>query len=146
MLLGTYPAKFASGHRISIPSQFRKELGESYILARWYEGCLVLVGKDFWNALYKRLTGSSDLIVNPIRDTERFILASAYEVFPDDQGRIVIPERLVEYSGLKEDLYFIGLGEKAEIWDKDKWEDKEKTVVREAASYIENLAKETNKK
>lgn len=145
MLLGTYPAKFASGHRISIPSQFRKELGESYILARWYEGCLVLVGKDFWNALYKRLTGSSDLIVNPIRDTERFILASAYEVFPDDQGRIVIPERLVEYSGLKEDLYFIGLGEKAEIWDKDKWEDKEKTVVREAASYIENLAKESNK-
>jgi MraZ protein len=141
MLLGTYPAKFASGHRISIPSQFRKELGENYILARWYEGCLVLVGKEYWNALYKRLTGSTEIIVNPIRDTERFILASAYEVFPDEQGRIVIPERLASYSGLSEDIYFIGLGEKAEIWDKLAWEAKEKEVVKGAANYIEQLAK-----
>jgi len=140
MLLGTYPARFASGHRVSIPFQFKKELGNPVILARWYEGCLVLVGKDFWNALYKRITGETDLIVNPVRDTERFILSSAYEIFPDEQGRIVIPERLVEYSGLKEDIYFIGLGEKAEIWDKVTWEEKEKEVVKNAASYIESLA------
>lgn len=146
MLLGTYPAKFASGHRVSIPFQFRKELGESMVLARWYEGCLVLVGKEYWSALYKRLTGERNLIVSPVRDTERFILASAFEVFPDDQGRIVIPERLVEYSGLKEDIYFIGLGEKAEIWDKNTWEEKEKTVVKEAAGYIEQLAIGQNKK
>jgi MraZ protein len=145
MLLGTYPARFASGHRVSIPVQFRKEFGESVILARWYEGCLVLVGKGFWNVLYKRLTGGSDLIINPIRDTERFILASAYEVFPDEQGRIVIPERLTEYSNLKEDIYFIGLGEKAEIWDKQTWEEKEKEVIKNAASYIEDLANDTTK-
>ncbi len=141
MLLGTYPAKFASGHRVSIPSQFRKELGMSCILARWYEGCLVLVGKDYWDVLYKRLTGERSLIVNPVRDTERFILASAYEIFPDEQGRIVIPERLVAYSGITQDLYFIGLGEKAEIWDKIAWESKEKEVVKDAARYIEELAK-----
>lgn len=141
MLLGTYLARFASGHRVSIPFQFKKELGSPVILARWYEGCLVLVGKDFWDALYKRLTGKTDLIVNPVRDTERFILSSAYEIFPDEQGRIVIPERLVEYSGLKEGIYFIGLGEKAEIWDKVAWEEKEKEVVKSAASYIEEMAK-----
>ena len=146
MLLGTYQAKFASGHRIAIPSQFRKELGESYILARWYEGCLVLVGKQFWNALYKRLTGGTEIIVNPIRDTERFILGSAYEVFPDGQGRIVIPERLANYSGLSEDIYFIGLGEKIEIWDKVAWEEKEKEVIKNAAGFIEKLANDTGKR
>lgn len=140
MLLGTYPAKFASGHRVSIPSQFRKELGQSCILARWYEGCLVLVGSDYWSALYKRLTGGTELIVNPVRDTERFILASAYEVFPDEQGRIVIPERLAAYSGITNDIYFIGLGEKIEIWDKNAWEVKEKEVIKEAPGYIEELA------
>ncbi len=143
MLVGTYPAKFASGHRVSIPFLFRQEFGESLFIARWYEGCLVLVGRDLWDALYKRLTGGSDLIINPVRDTERFILASAYEVIPDEQGRIVIPERLVTYSGLKDDIYFIGLGEKAEIWDKDAWEIKEKEVIKQAASYIERLSNET---
>lgn len=145
MLIGTYPARFASGHRIAIPSQFRKELGSNYILARWYEGCLVLVGRDYWDALYKRLTGGMEIIVNPIRDTERFILGSAYEVSPDDQGRIVIPERLVTYSGLGEDIYFIGLGEKIEIWDKSRWEQKERDVISEAATYIEKLANDTSK-
>ena len=102
---------------------------------------MVLVGEDYWNALYKRLTGERSLIVNPVRDTERFILASAYEVIPDEQGRIVIPERLAVYSGITQDLYFIGLGEKAEIWDKITWEAKEKEVVKDAAGYIEELAK-----
>ena len=139
MLLGKHPARFASGHRVSVPFQFRKELGSPMILARWYEGCLVLVGREYWNALYKRLMGESHLLINPVRDTERFIMASAYELYPDEQGRIVIPENLVEYSKLKEDLYFIGLGEKAEIWSKDVWEEKEKEVVRDAAGYIEEL-------
>lgn len=145
MLLGTYSAKFVSGHRIAIPSLFRKELGVSCILARWYEGCLVLVGRENWEVLYKRLTGGEELIVSPIRDTERFILGSAFEVFPDDQGRIVIPERLVEYSGLKSDVYFLGLGEKIEIWDKESWELKEKQVISEAGEFIEKLANDTFK-
>jgi MraZ protein len=145
MLLGTYQAKFASGHRVSVPSQFRKELGQSCILVRWYEGCLVLVSEESWNALYKRLVGTETLIVNPVRDTERFILGSAYNVYPDEQGRIVIPERLALYSGLTDDIYFIGLGEKAEIWDKSAWEAKEKEVIRDADKFLEELAKRNEK-
>lgn len=145
MLLGTFAAKFASGRRVAIPSQFRRDLGQNLILARWYEYCLVLVGSDYWNEVYKRLIGENEIIVKPIRDTERFILASAYEVVTDEQGRIVIPERLAEYSGLKEDIYFIGLGEKIEIWDKANWENKEREVIKGAESYIEKLANDTFK-
>ena len=130
---------------MSVPSQFRKELGQSCILVRWYEGCLVLVSEESWNALYKRLVGTETLIVNPVRDTERFILGSAYNVYPDEQGRIVIPERLALYSGLTDDIYFIGLGEKAEIWDKSAWEVKEKEVVRDADKFLEELAKRNEK-
>lgn len=141
MLLGTYQAKFTSGHRLAIPITLRNELGEKFILARWYEGCLVLVGISHWEALYKRLTGTKNLIVTPIRDTERFILASAYEVVPDEQGRIIIPDRLVAYSGLVEEVYFIGLGDKVEVWGKGAWEEREKEVVKNAAKYIEELSK-----
>ncbi|HKB88248.1 MAG TPA: hypothetical protein VKC53_01225 [Patescibacteria group bacterium] len=141
MLLGTYQTKVVSGHRIAVPAPFRAQLGETYILARWYEGCLVLVGKEGWDALYKRLTGGQELIITPIRDTERFVLGSAYEVFPDDQGRIVIPQPLFDYSKVVEEVYFIGLGEKIEIWDKTAWDIKEKEVVKDAAKYIDELAK-----
>lgn len=141
MLLGTYPAKFAAGHRIAVPSTLRKDLGQKFILARWYESCLVLIDINSWLNIYKRLSGDMQIIISPIRDTERFILASAFEVEPDDQGRIVIPDRLVNYSSLKEDVYFIGLGDRVEIWDKAMWEDREKEIVKNASRYIEDLAK-----
>ncbi len=144
MLLGTYPAKFVSGHRIAIPAPFRSDLGTSFILARWYERCLVLINKESWDALYKRIVGKDRLIVAPVRDTERFILSQAFEVFPDFQGRIVIPETLIRYSGFADDIYFIGLGDRIEVWSKRNWEEKEVEVIKKAASYIEDLSKKND--
>lgn len=140
MLLGTYSVAFTSKHRVAIPSSFRKDLGEKFILARWYEDCLVLVNKDFWNALWQRLTGGEKIIVTSIRDTERFIMASAYEVEPDDQGRIVISERLVLYAGFKESIVFLGIGDRVEIWDEIKWNQKERLLIKEAPALIDKLA------
>lgn len=145
MLLGTYSVHFSANHRVAVPAPFRKDLGEKFILAKWYEGCLVLVGKDFWNALWQKLTGGEKMIVSPIRDTERFIMASAYEFEPDDQGRIVIPERLVSYADLGENIVFLGIGDRIEIWDERKWLEKEKVLAGEAPKLIEKLANERRK-
>ena len=145
MLLGTYSVAFTSKHRVAVPSQFRKDLGEKFILTKWYEDCLILVGKDFWNALWQRLTGGEKIIVSQIRDTERFIMASAYEVELDSQGRIVIPERLVLYAGFKETIVFLGIGDRVEIWDEIKWNEKEKLLAGEAPKLIDKLADERRK-
>lgn len=144
MLLGTYQVKVASGRRVFIPAPLRLELGEKYILAKWYEECLVLVAEESWNALYKRLVGDQKIIVSPIRETERFILGSAYNTLPDDQGRIVIPEVLTTYAKLSEAVSFIGLGDRIEIWDSKIWEEKEKSLAKEAFEIIEKLAKEND--
>jgi MraZ protein len=141
MLLGTYQVKASTGRRVFIPAPLRSELGEKYILAKWYEECLVLVAEESWNALYKRLVGDTKIIVSPIRETERFILGSAYNTVPDDQGRIVIPEVLTNYAKLSEAISFIGLGDRVEIWSSELWEEKQKTLTKEATEIIENLAK-----
>ena len=142
MLLGTYHVKVSSGRRVFIPAQFRSQLGENLIIAKWYEECLVLVSSDSWNALYKRLVGDQKIIVLPIRDTERFILGSAYESIPDDQGRIILPEALAFYAKLNDHVSFIGLGDRVEIWSSDLWEAKQKTLAIEAAGIIEKLSNE----
>ncbi len=86
------------------------------------------------------------MIVEPLRDTEHFIYASAFQVEPDDQGRIVLPDRLYSYAGLGEQVYFLGIGDRIEIWNKEVWEAKERRVASEAASYIEKLAKDQRTK
>ena len=145
MLLGTCNAKFAPGHRVAVPAIFRKDLGEKFIIARWYEDCLVLVAKETWNALLKRIIGTEQMIVTPVRNSEHFLYTSAFEVTPDDQGRIVIPEKLVLFANLGEEICFLGIGDRAEIWDKNIWDLKEKEVQRDAPKYIEELANKNAK-
>lgn len=141
MLLGTYPAKLAANHRVAIPAPLKRELEDKVILAKWYEGCLVLVSQSSLKALLRRITGGTRLITNPVRGSEHFIFSSAYEVAVDEQGRIVIPEYLIQYAGLAEDIYFLGVGDRVEIWDKKIWDEREKLIVKEAPAYIEELAK-----
>lgn len=145
MFVGTYLVSVTSGKRTSIPSIFRQKLGNSVILAKWYENCLVLVGNESWNALLERITGGQKMIIEPIRQTEHFIFASAFEVAIDDQGRIVLPDRLISYAGLGDQVYFLGINDRVEIWNKEVWEAKEQEVAKDAASYIENLAKKNDK-
>lgn len=132
MLLGQFSAKFGSGRRIAIPSRFLKELGDTVIISRLYEACLVLVAKDHWEALLTRLRVTNQDITTTNLDKERFILGSAYEVTPDFQGRIVIPESLARFAQLKKEVVFLGLGERMEIWDRDSWETKASKVGNKA--------------
>ena len=97
------------------------------------------------NLLLKRVTGEGNLIVSPIRQSEHFIFTSAFDAIPDDQGRIVIPDRLISYAKLGEQVYFLGVGDRIEIWNKEIWDEKEKLIVKEAPEYIEELAKRNEK-
>lgn len=140
MYLGTYLVSVTSGKRVSIPFVFRQELGPNLIIAKWYENCLVLVNEPAWDALLERITGGEGMVIKPIRVSEQFIFTSAYKVGADEQGRIVLPDSLVAYASLGEQIYFLGVGDRIEIWNKEVWDEKEKTISADAALYIEELA------
>ena len=91
MLIGSYLGLLGEKRRTAVPKRFLDELGEKLVVAKWYDGCLVLVSEGFWEALLNRLTGGSRVASLGVRDIERFILGSAFEVIPDSQGRIIIP-------------------------------------------------------
>jgi MraZ protein len=142
MLIGSYLSVLGDKRRTAIPKKFLDELGNDLVLAKWYEDCLVLVRKDFWNGLLDRLTGGSKVASLGVRDIERFILGSAFDIQADEQGRIVVPEVLAKFAGLGNELIFIGLGDRVEVWNKETWEIKEKEVAKTSKDYIENLANE----
>ena len=48
---------------------------------------------------------------------------------PDAQGRVVLTQSLRDFAGLRKDIYIIGVGDHAEIWDKEK-RDADKTAER----------------
>ena len=127
--------------RVAVPKRFLEEFGEKLVIAKWYEDCLLLVSMDFWGMLLGRLTGGSKVVSLGVRDIERFILGSAFEVIADGQGRIIIPEILAEFANLNKELVFLGLGDRAEIWAKEAWGKRARIVAASTRDFIEDLAK-----
>lgn len=140
MLIGHYFVNLTLKGRSSLPKKFREEVGNNLIIARWYEGCLVIVGQEKWSELLGKLTGRSEIITEPVRDTDRFILGSAFEVNLDQQGRFVIPKVLRNFAKLRQDLVFLGLGDRVEIWNTELWRERETYLVEHAGALVEKLA------
>lgn len=141
MLIGQYETTLTTKRRIAIPGKVRNELGSELIVGRWYENCLFLVNREGWEKMIARLTEKKEIISASVRDTDRFIKGSAFEVTPDSQGRIILPEILVEHGKLSQNVTFVGLGDRAEIWDTEMWQVKEQEINKYAGFLVENLNK-----
>ena len=139
MLIGSYQGLLSEARRVAVPKKFITELGQKPIVAKWYEDCLIMVTNDFWENLSTRLVGDKKTIDLGVRDIERFILGSAFEIEADDQGRIIIPEILAKYAKFDKDLVFVGLIDRVEIWPKDVWDEKSETLAKTTKEYIENI-------
>jgi MraZ protein len=141
MLIGQYTSKLTDKDRIAVPKKIREELGDNLIVAKWYENCLVLVSHDAWQRLLKRLMGESNLVTQPIRDIDRFIMGSAFEVTLDNQGRFIVPDVLKVYAGIENEVVFLGLGDRVEIWATVKWRQIEEDSENKASEAIETISK-----
>ncbi len=145
MLIGQYDTAVNEKGRTAIPAKFRKETGDKIVIAKWYEGCVVLVSQGKWVELIEKLVEHPKVAIDNVRETDRFILGSAFEMELDAQGRFVIPQLLREYGLLTEKIVFVGLLNRIEIWNKDLWVQKEKYLQENAGEIIQKLVSEGEK-
>ena len=122
MLIGEYHHNIDEKGRLIIPSKFREEIGNSFVVTRGLDGCLFVYSLVEWEKIVSKLK-KLPFTKKDARTFTRFFLASATVCEFDKQGRINIPKPLVEYASLEKDCVIIGALEKLEIWSKDKWEE-----------------------
>ncbi|OGM56052.1 hypothetical protein A3F62_03825 [Candidatus Woesebacteria bacterium RIFCSPHIGHO2_12_FULL_44_11] len=139
--MGQYTGRLNLKRRVAIPKKFIQKLGNRPIMAKWYENCLVLVSNEGWKELLKRIGSSQKLMIAPVRDIDRFVSGSAFELEADIQGRVIIPDILSKFAGLGEEVVFLGLGDRVEVWNRETWEAKETKIMDEAKAALEEIAK-----
>ncbi len=121
MFIGEYHHTMDEKGRLTIPSKFREELKETFIITRGLDHCLFIYSKEEWNQVvskYKELPNIKDA-----RNFMRFFLAGASEVELDKQGRINIAAPLVQYAGLEKECIIIGVNDRLEVWSRNRWEE-----------------------
>lgn len=120
MLLGEHKHSIDSKKRLSIPSKFRREIGEKAVLTRGLDSCLFLFPMKEWELLADKL-GKLPMGQQDTRGFVRLLLAGASEVELDQLGRILVPDYLRDFAGLKKTVIVAGLFSRLEIWDEGKW-------------------------
>lgn len=120
MFIGEYKHTVDTKGRLSIPSKFRRQLKEGVIITRGLDSCLFLYPKKEWDKLASKLSQLSISQANN-RAFTRLMLAGAWDVKLDKQGRVVVPDYLRKYALLDKKTVIAGLYNRLEIWDVDKW-------------------------
>ncbi|MCE5200383.1 MAG: division/cell wall cluster transcriptional repressor MraZ [Armatimonadota bacterium] len=124
MFSGSYEHTVDDKGRTVIPARFRQKLGEKFVMTRGLHGCLWVFPERAWTDVQQKLTPKSLLDDRGVK-LERYFLGAASECVPDRQGRVAIPQMLMNHAGIKggDSLWVIGLTDKVEIWTKARWDE-----------------------
>jgi len=122
VFIGEYKHSLDTKNRMILPSKFREELGEKFVLTKGLDGCLYVYPMDEWKVLEEKLK-TLPLTSKDARAFVRFFFSGANEITIDKQGRALIPQNLLEYGQIFKDIVSIGVMTRIEIWSKERWDE-----------------------
>ena len=137
MYKGKYVHTIDAKGRLIVPSKFRDQLGDNFVVTKGADGCLTIYDEKGWTAFEETLR-EMPMNRKEVRQVARFFLAGAADVEVDKMGRILIPQDLREYAGLEKDVILTGLADKIEIWSKERFEAESET--QDISDTLEKMA------
>lgn len=147
--IGEFECKIDSKGRIILPAKLRSQIpdkdAKAMVINRGFEKCLVLYTSADWNLETQKLSVLNDFN----RMARKFIRQfnnGANIVNIDTSSRINIPNNLIEYASLKDDIIISCYNHKIEIWDKKHYEEELKFDDEEFARMAEDLMGDQSQK
>ena len=122
MLTGEFNHSIDAKGRLIIPSKFREDLEENFVITKGLDGCLFLYPDSEWKIFEEKLR-TLPLTNKDARIFTRFFLGSAVDGGLDKQGRVLISSALRNFADLEKEVVLVGVLDRVEIWDKAKWEE-----------------------
>jgi MraZ protein len=119
--------------RMAMPTRYRERLAEKsdgrLVVTVDRDYCLLIYPFPDWEEIERKLVRLPSL--NPqARRLQRLMVGYATELDLDGHGRILLPRELREFAGLDRQAILIGQGNKFELWDEDRWNDKRDQWLR----------------
>lgn len=121
MLIGSYEHTLDTKKRLSIPSKWRSIFGEKVIVTTGLDKSIFVFSNEKWAVIAKEISEKGFYSADN-RNFARFILSNAFELSIDSHGRVLLPDTLVNFASLKNDVVLSGVYDRVEIWDKKEFE------------------------
>lgn len=125
--IGEFNLKIDAKGRLVFPSAFKKQVdtslpGQFVVKEDLFEKCLVLYPMEEWerqNTIIRKK-------LNPFNRKHNLFIRGfakgAAEVHLDNNSRLLIPKRLLEFAGIDKEVVLAGQNGKIEIWSRKNYE------------------------
>lgn len=138
MFIGEFHHTIDDKKRLIIPSKFREELGNEFIITRGIENCLYVYSKASWDGITNKL-GTLPFTKKNARSFNRFFLSGATVAEFDKNGRVLITSPQLSYAEITKECVIIGVGDRLEIWSLEKWNDFYDSASQDMSDIAEHL-------
>lgn len=143
MFLGKYQHTIDAKGRLSIPVKFREFLNAysngTVIITTDLDRCLAAYPLQEWNVMTEKAK-KLPTMDKGVKNFLRFFYSRATECPLDKQGRILLSPPLREYAQVNGDVLVVGIENRFEIWNPQKWQENEALVTENSERIQEALA------
>jgi len=139
LLTGTFPRTLDDKKRLALPKKWRDQMGDP--------GTLYLTpGPDQSLWLYSEVElerVARQLDIAPAADADarvfrRLFFAQAEMVELDRTGRLLVPDRLMQFAQLTTEVVLLGVRDHLELWDAARWH----SYLNQHAAHFDKVAEQ----
>jgi MraZ protein len=124
VFVGEFPHAIDEKNRLVLPAKFRAFINDLedkkgfFIVASPIPGehCLRLYTMSGWKQVAAKLREEANKAKDPARYMRFFASRGEFGAL-DSQHRIVVPQKLMDYAGLKKDVLMVGNVDWIEVWN-----------------------------
>jgi len=116
MPIGSYFNTIDAKGRVIIPTKFRYSLGERICITKGIDKCLYIFTQKEWEEYTNQYIDNLSMTDENARRLQRFTHGGSHELEIDRQGRINLPQNLIDYAGIEKDAVFVGCPNRIEVW------------------------------
>lgn len=124
-LTGKFPRTLDEKKRVALPKRIRELMGvEKLFVTPGPNQCLCMFSQAELDRLAENLVASAGPAAE-VMTFRRLFAANTELVDVDRSGRVLIPERLIQFAGLKHEVVLNGNFDRLELWDAERWHEYE---------------------
>ncbi len=126
-LAGTHELTIDAKHRLSIPFAIRRKVDEErdgqsfYVVPGRQRRTLALYPEKHYERMRADLPEDESLSDEAYK-WRQFEFSQSALLRPDDQGRVLIPERLLKHAEIEKEVALLAIRDHLELWRRDDFE------------------------
>lgn len=122
MFIGQHDTTLDAKHRLALPPRYKGMLASGVYVTQGFERNLLVLTIDAFAEIAKRIRNMN--MADPLaRLLFRMILGSATKMDLDKNGCIIVPQNLIEFANLEQDVLLVGQGDYFELWAAQLWKE-----------------------